>query len=490
MAVGLTPFVALVRAADASRPTSSARGQAFLAGAIGGALQLVSGVTGPILDIFYVRTGMTRQVNVSTKAAAQVHGPSHQGRPISARWSPTRPAATSSNGWSWPLPPCFAVLGTTLSRRFLDRLSDKQFYYWTRRVILALGAVYIAQGVWQMAAQMTTRAYKDQVRALLDRLPDDCSFADMQRAHRRADVAQAGRRQPEAARAPVAGGSEAPPARVAEIGEGQMKDRVSIDLKDGVADVRLIRADKMNALDPAMFEGIIEAGAQLAAMKGLRCVVLSGEGKAFCAGLDMGSFAAMKAARAIGACPACATSPSAPTASPTGRSNAPGSGATLPVPVIAAVHGVAFGGGFQIMLGADMRYATADTRFSVMEIKWGLVPDLAGTQLMRHLAREDVVRELTYTGRVFNGEEAQQLGFVTRVVADPRAAALETAKEIADKSPDAIRAAKRMLNDAVAVDAAAGLMAESVGAAEADRLAQPARGRDVEPAEAAANYKD
>ena len=134
----------------------------------------------------------------------------------------------------------------------------------------------------------------------------------------------------------------------------------------------------------------------------------------------------------------------------------------LPVPVIAAVHGVAFGGGFQIALGADMRYATADTRFSVMEIKWGLVPDLAGTQLMRHLAREDVVRELTYTGRIFDGAEAQRLGFVTRIVADPRAEALATAKEIASKSPDAMRAAKRLLNAAVATDAATGLLAESV----------------------------
>src|SRR6185312_16270782 len=109
----------------------------------------------------------------------------------------------------------------------------------------------------------------------------------------RAGVAQARRRQPGAAEAAGAGRSEAPPARMAEIGEGQMKDRVSIELKDGVADVRLIRADKMNALDPAMFEGIIEAGVELAKMKGLRCVVLSGEGKSFCAGLDMASFAAM-----------------------------------------------------------------------------------------------------------------------------------------------------------------------------------------------------
>ena len=240
-----------------------------------------------------------------------------------------------------------------------------------------------------------------------------------------------------------------------------MKDRVSIDLKDGVADVRLIRADKMNALDPAMFEGIIEAGNKLETMPGLRCVVLSGEGKAFCAGLDMASFAAMKAEGG--------DNKSVVRDLPKrthGIANRPQQCAwqwrTLAVPVIAAVHGVAFGGGFQIMLGADMRYATADARFSVMEIKWGLVPDLAGTQLMRHLVREDVARELTYTGRIFNGEEAQRLGIVTRVVADPRAAALETAKEIAAKSPDAIRTAKRLLNDAVAVDAATGLMAESV----------------------------
>lgn len=239
-----------------------------------------------------------------------------------------------------------------------------------------------------------------------------------------------------------------------------MKDRVSIDLVDGVADVRLIRADKMNALDPAMFEGIIEAGAELARMKGLRAVVLSGEGRAFCAGLDMGSFAAMKdnGAGVPGARDL--------TVRTHGIANRPQQCAwlwrDLPVPVIAAVHGVAFGGGFQIALGADIRYATADTRFSVMEIKWGLVPDLAGTQLMRHLAREDVVRELTYTGRVFDGTEAERLGFVTRLVEDPRASALATARDIAAKSPDAVRAAKRLLNDAVATDAAAGLMAESV----------------------------
>ncbi len=270
-----------------------------------------------------------------------------------------------------------------------------------------------------------------------------------------------------------------------------MKDRVSIEVKDGVADVRLIRADKMNALDRAMFEGIIEAGEKLGAMKGLRCVVLSGEGRAFCAGLDMQSFAAMgEAGTANGGVPGARD-----LARRThGIANDPQHCAwlwrTLPVPVIAAVHGVAFGGGFQIALGADIRYATADTRFSVMEIKWGLVPDLAGTQLMRHLAREDIVRELTYTGRIFDGSEALAYGFVTRLVAEPRVAALETAKEIANRSPDAIRAAKRILNDAVIVDPATGLMAESVEQQKLIRSPNQVEAVMSNLQKRAANYKD
>ena len=239
-----------------------------------------------------------------------------------------------------------------------------------------------------------------------------------------------------------------------------MKDRVSIDLKDGVADVRLIRADKMNALDEAMFDGLVEAGEKLMKMKGLRAVVLSGEGRAFCAGLDMGRFEAMKTQGA-----ALAGTRDLRTRTH-GPANKPQWAAwvwrELPAPVIAAVHGVALGGGFQLALGADMRYATPDCKMSILEIRWGLVPDVAGTQIMRHLAREDIVRELTYTGRIFSGEEAFQYGFVTRVTADPRAAALETAREIAAKNPHAVRAAKRLLNLAVVTDVQTGLEAESV----------------------------
>lgn len=122
---------------------------------------------------------------------------------------------------------------------------------------------------------------------------------------------------------------------------------------------------------------------------------------------------------------------------------------------------MALGGGFQVALGADIRYAAPGTRMSVMEIKWGLIPDMAGTQLMRHMARDDVVRELTYTGRIFTAEEAQEFGFVTRVCEDPLADALETARYIATRNPDAIRAGKQLLNAANYLQADEGLMLES-----------------------------
>jgi enoyl-CoA hydratase/carnithine racemase len=242
-----------------------------------------------------------------------------------------------------------------------------------------------------------------------------------------------------------------------------MNDRVSISIEDGVADVRLVRADKMNALDNAMFEALVGAGERLRSEPGVRAVVLSGEGRAFCAGLDMGNFGRMAEGRAA---PAAGGSTETLGARSHGVANraqyAVWVWREVPVPVIAAVHGVAFGGGFQLALGADLRYVAPDARLAVMEIKWGLVPDMAGTQLMRHLAREDIVRELTYTGRIFSGEDAFRYGFATRVCADPRAEALETAREIAGKSPDAIRAAKRLLNDAVLVDPKTGLTQESV----------------------------
>lgn len=250
-----------------------------------------------------------------------------------------------------------------------------------------------------------------------------------------------------------------------------MEDRIALEIREGVADVRLVRSEKMNALDDAMFEAIIGTGERLKTEPGVRAVVLSGEGRAFCAGLDMGNFAKMGGAKPAPSGEAKVDREGRLATRTHGVANRPQYAAwvwrEVPVPVIAAVHGVAFGGGFQVMLGADLRYVAPDTRMCVMEMKWGLVPDMAGTQLMRHLAREDVVRELTYTGRIFSAEEALGLGFATRLCDDPRAAALETAREIASKNPDAIRAAKRILNDAPYADAARGLLAEST---EQDRL--------------------
>jgi enoyl-CoA hydratase/carnithine racemase len=242
-----------------------------------------------------------------------------------------------------------------------------------------------------------------------------------------------------------------------------MTDRISITLDAGVADVRLTRADKMNALDDAMFDALVASGEKLKTMPGLRAVVLSGEGRAFCAGLDMGRFAGMAAGQ-FGKQDGGATKERL-LKRQHGIANRAQQAVwvwrEIPVPVIAAVHGVALGGGFQLMLGADMRFVTPDARLAVLEIKWGLVPDMAGTQLMRHLVREDIVRELTYTGRMFSGEEAFKYGFATRVCADPRAEALEVARDIASKSPDAVRASKRLLNAAVTSDPAAGLLAEA-----------------------------
>lgn len=248
-----------------------------------------------------------------------------------------------------------------------------------------------------------------------------------------------------------------------------MNERINLTVRDGVADVRLNRPDKMNALDPAMFSALLAVEDALSHDPGIRAVVLSGEGRAFCAGLDMQSFARMSNGESLGGegnGPFTASIQSRTH----GIANAAQRVATLwrdvPVPVIAAVHGVAFGGGLQIALGADIRLVAPEARMSVMEIKWGLVPDMAGIVLMRELARDDVARELTFTGRQFSGEEALRIGFATGVHADPYAAAMELARTIAGKSPDAVRAAKRLLN-LPRHDAAAVLLAESV---EQERL--------------------
>lgn len=231
-------------------------------------------------------------------------------------------------------------------------------------------------------------------------------------------------------------------------------DRVSIAVTDHVADVRLLRADKHNALDWPMFVEINAVLDELGETPGVRAVVLSGEGPSFCSGLDFPSFAGGE------------------TSIDEVFERVDGDGANfaqrlshgwarLPVPVLAALHGACFGGGLQIALGADLRIAAPDTRMSVMEVRYGLIPDMGITAALPGLVRADAARELTYTGRIVEAEEALQLGLLTRIAEDPRAAATELATEIAAKSPDAVRSAKRLMREAWRAPAAEGLALEA-----------------------------
>lgn len=218
-----------------------------------------------------------------------------------------------------------------------------------------------------------------------------------------------------------------------------MTERIKIDIDGHVADVCLNRPDKRNALDMEMFEALSYAGEQLASQKSVRAVVLSGAGEDFCAGIDVAMFSKdVEFSQAL-------TTPLAP--SPANLfQRAAYAWRELPVPVICALNGVVFGGGFQIAMGADIRYAAPDARLSIMEIKWGLIPDMALSTTLRHILPVDKIKELMFSGAIFSGEEAQQLGIVTAVHDDPRGAAHDAAKNIAAKSPDAIRAGKRLIN--------------------------------------------
>ncbi len=231
-----------------------------------------------------------------------------------------------------------------------------------------------------------------------------------------------------------------------------MSDRVSVSIEGGVADVRLTRPEKLNACDLAMFEALVETADGLAADRSLRAVVLSGEGRGFSAGIDVSAFGAGAGGRNLfersGTSPANFVQRSA------------WAWRELPVPVVAAVHGVCFGAGLQIALAADVRFVAPDARLSVMEIKWGLVPDVSGTRTLSHLVRDDVARELSYTGRQVSGSEAVELGLASHLSDTPHEAALELAREIASKSPSAIRADKRLLNAARLLDDSEGLLLE------------------------------
>ena len=247
-----------------------------------------------------------------------------------------------------------------------------------------------------------------------------------------------------------------------------MNDRVIIDIQDHIAHVKLNRPDKMNALDDAMFEAICAAGDEIKGNDTIRAVVLSGEGKGFCAGLDLGNFAKMAGGGDKPKADAAVTGDAT-----VGRLEKRTHGLAnrpqyvtwvwreVEVPVIAAMHGVALGGGCQMSMGADIRYAHPDTKIAILEMKWGLVPDMGATPFLVKCLGDDVARELTYTNRTILAPEAKELGLITKVCDDPVAAAFETAGDIATKNPDAVRGAKRILNAAQFAQADEILLSES-----------------------------
>jgi enoyl-CoA hydratase/carnithine racemase len=230
-----------------------------------------------------------------------------------------------------------------------------------------------------------------------------------------------------------------------------MSDRVLTTVQDGIADVRLNRPEKINALDGAMFQAIVDAGEALKGDRAVRVVVLSGEGRGFCAGLDFSAFQSMAGGERPPREDSGGEAGLGAIGQTDGRITHLGQQACwvwqeLEVPVIAAVHGAALGGGIQIALGADIRIVAADAKLSVLESRWGLIPDMTGTALLPKVVGLDVAKELTFTGRMVSGEEAVRIGLATTVADDPRAAAMELAAELVLRSPDALRQAKRLLN--------------------------------------------
>ena len=264
------------------------------------------------------------------------------------------------------------------------------------------------------------------------------------------------------------------------------EQRVSVEIADHVADVCLTRPDKHNALDGAMFAAILDAAAEVSAAEGVRAVVLHGEGKSFCAGLDLTSMGAGEG-----------SIEDQLAREPGQRSNGPQRAATdwidVPAPVICAIQGNCLGGGLQIALGADIRFATADAKLSIRETHWGLIPDMGITSTLPRLVPIDVAKELTWTAKTISGEEAAELGLVTHLAEDPLAAARELAAEIAQRSPDAVRAGKQLFDTAWNAPVEEGLELETnlqleligsenqLAAITAGITKEPAKFKDPEP---------
>jgi enoyl-CoA hydratase/carnithine racemase len=242
----------------------------------------------------------------------------------------------------------------------------------------------------------------------------------------------------------------------------KVNDALQITIENHIAHVRLNRPDSHNAIDGPIMNGLLEFARQMMQPGEVRVIVLSGNGKSFCAGLDMSSFGEMSSGDLS------ADSENVAEAmqdiSPGGANRAQQVGwlwQEVPVPVIAAVQGAALGGGLNLALGADIRIVHPAAKLGFVEITWGLLPDMSASQSLRRLVALDRMKELVLTGRRFNGEQAQQYGLATEVSEMPVEDALSMAATIAARNPDAVRAAKRILNNSALVDVASGLAEEA-----------------------------
>lgn len=243
---------------------------------------------------------------------------------------------------------------------------------------------------------------------------------------------------------------------------------VTLTIKNRLAHVQLQRPEKLNSLTKETFEDLVEIGQRLRSNESVACVVITGAGQAFCAGLDLKEFKTIQGGE---------ESSAVVLGERLGAARALGQQSVhiwslLEVPVIAGVHGVAMGGGLQLAIGADVTVVAPDTKMSMMEINWGIIPDLSGTQVLPRRVGASRAKLLTFTGEVFSGRHAGEIGVADEVHDDPVGRALELGRHIANKSRPALVWAKKLIDMAGNVELSEGFdseqraLAELVGAPE------------------------
>ena len=213
---------------------------------------------------------------------------------------------------------------------------------------------------------------------------------------------------------------------------------IAVTVTDNIATITLNRPDKKNAMSFAMMRELIDCAGWIKKDKTIRAVIITGAGDTFCAGIDLADLNEPKGRASI-----------------VWELVKPAQSLfqkvcliwrDMPVPVIACMHGHCIGAGLQLALACDIRIATPDCQLAIMEAKWGLVPDMGLTQSALHVVNADILKELAMTARTIDGEEAKNLGLVTHICDNPVAYAIELSSELANRSPDAVLASKRVVN--------------------------------------------